>query len=101
MGLMDSAHRTDSTDPSTPAHDSLPDFWAIIPAGGAGTRLWPLSRKGAPKFLLDLTGSGRTLLQATWDRLTPLAQDRVARSEERRVGKECERLCRSRWSPYH
>ena len=23
------------------------------------------------------------------------------RSEERRVGKECERLCRSRWSPYH
>ena len=24
-----------------------------------------------------------------------------ARSEERRVGKECERLCRSRWSPYH
>ena len=25
----------------------------------------------------------------------------VSRSEERRVGKECERLCRSRWSPYH
>ena len=24
-----------------------------------------------------------------------------ARSEERRVGKECVRLCRSRWSPYH
>ena len=23
------------------------------------------------------------------------------RSEERRVGKECVRLCRSRWSPYH
>jgi hypothetical protein len=23
------------------------------------------------------------------------------RSEERRVGKECTRLCRSRWSPYH
>jgi tRNA threonylcarbamoyladenosine biosynthesis protein TsaB len=26
---------------------------------------------------------------------------REARSEERRVGKECRRLCRSRWSPYH
>jgi penicillin amidase len=26
---------------------------------------------------------------------------KVARSEERRVGKECRRLCRSRWSPYH
>ena len=25
----------------------------------------------------------------------------AARSEERRVGKECLRLCRSRWSPYH
>ena len=23
------------------------------------------------------------------------------RSEERRVGKECDRVCRSRWSPYH
>ena len=27
--------------------------------------------------------------------------DGVARSEERRVGKECEVPCRSRWSPYH
>ena len=26
---------------------------------------------------------------------------KMARSEERRVGKECLRLCRSRWSPYH
>jgi acyl carrier protein len=25
----------------------------------------------------------------------------ISRSEERRVGKECRRLCRSRWSPYH
>ncbi|GAA4417292.1 mannose-1-phosphate guanylyltransferase [Georgenia halophila] len=46
---------------------------AIVPAGGAGTRLWPLSRRGAPKFLLDLTGSGRTLLQQTFDRLAPVA----------------------------
>ena len=27
--------------------------------------------------------------------------DTDSRSEERRVGKECLRLCRSRWSPYH
>ena len=27
--------------------------------------------------------------------------DKLVRSEERRVGKECLRLCRSRWSPYH
>lgn len=51
----------------------LPGFWAVVPAGGAGTRLWPLSRQARPKFLLDLTGSGRTLLQQTWDRLEPLA----------------------------
>jgi mannose-1-phosphate guanylyltransferase len=47
-------------------------FYAVVPAGGAGTRLWPLSRAANPKFLLDLTGSGRTLLQQTWDRLRPL-----------------------------
>ena len=29
------------------------------------------------------------------------AAKRVGRSEERRVGKECPVLCRSRWSPYH
>ena len=30
-----------------------------------------------------------------------MAPDGFDRSEERRVGKECLRLCRSRWSPYH
>jgi len=50
----------------------IPGFHAIVPAGGAGTRLWPLSRQTRPKFLLDLTGSGRSLLQQTWDRLVPL-----------------------------
>ena len=52
-------------------------LWAVVPAGGAGTRLWPLSRAARPKFLLDLTGSGRTLIQATVDRLTPLVGSRV------------------------
>ncbi|WP_278867345.1 sugar phosphate nucleotidyltransferase [Varibaculum cambriense] len=44
----------------------------IVPAGGPGSRLWPLSRAGKPKFLLDLLGEGRSLLQATVDRLAPL-----------------------------
>ena len=48
-------------------------FHAVIPAGGVGSRLWPLSRAAAPKFLHDLTGSGQTLLQDTWDRIVPLA----------------------------
>jgi cytochrome c oxidase cbb3-type subunit 1 len=45
----------------------------------------------------------------TYGRLRPLHTNAVIfafggcvlRSEERRVGKECRRLCRSRWSPYH
>ncbi|GAA4836664.1 mannose-1-phosphate guanylyltransferase [Garicola koreensis] len=52
-------------------------FHAVIPAGGVGTRLWPLSREDAPKFLHDLTGSGTTLIRSTYDRLTPLAEGRT------------------------
>jgi len=52
----------------------MADLHVVVPAGGAGTRLWPLSRVANPKFLLDLTGAGRSLIQQTWDRLTPLAQ---------------------------
>lgn len=43
-----------------------------MPAGGSGTRLWPLSRAANPKFLHPLTGTERSLLQATYDRLAPL-----------------------------
>jgi len=59
-----------------PANGTIDNFWAVIPAGGAGTRLWPLSRSHAPKFLHDLTGSGMSLLQETWARLAPLAEER-------------------------
>jgi mannose-1-phosphate guanylyltransferase len=41
-----------------------------VPAGGSGTRLWPLSRAARPKFLLPLLGE-RSLLQQTIDRLAP------------------------------
>ena len=59
--------------------EPVPDFYAVIPAGGVGSRLWPLSRAETPKFLHDLTGSGQTLLRDTWDRLEPLATaDRIA-----------------------
>ena len=61
-----------SDETHAPVAGPIPGFHAVIPAGGAGTRLWPLSRAGHPKFLLDLTGSGRTLLQATVERLAPL-----------------------------
>lgn len=52
---------------------STTPFVPVVPAGGAGTRLWPLSRRRHPKFLLDLTGAGASLLQQTIARLEPLA----------------------------
>jgi mannose-1-phosphate guanylyltransferase len=47
-------------------------LYAVIPAGGSGTRLWPLSRAGHPKFLHPLTGTEASLLQATVHRLEAL-----------------------------
>jgi mannose-1-phosphate guanylyltransferase len=66
------APMTATTAPGGP----IDNLWAVVPAGGAGTRLWPLSRSSEPKFLRDLTGGGRSLLQGTWDRLAPLVDDR-------------------------
>jgi mannose-1-phosphate guanylyltransferase len=64
-----------ATDSVTGMATDLGNFYAIIPAGGIGSRLWPLSRADAPKFLHDLTGSGTSLLRSTWDRLAPLSGD--------------------------
>ena len=44
---------------------------AIILAGGAGTRLWPLSREKQPKQLQTVLG-GKTLLQTTYERMLKL-----------------------------
>ena len=51
-----------------PAAPDTRNLWAVVPAGGSGTRLWPLSRAARPKFLLPLLGA-RSLLQQTIDRL--------------------------------
>ncbi len=48
-----------------------PRRYALILAGGRGTRFWPRSRARQPKQLLKLVG-GRTLLRETFDRLRPL-----------------------------
>lgn len=47
----------------------------VILAGGKGERFWPLSRKQRPKQFLSLDGSGKSLLQASAERLLPLAGD--------------------------
>ncbi|ASR42555.1 mannose-1-phosphate guanylyltransferase/mannose-6-phosphate isomerase [Xanthomonas citri pv. mangiferaeindicae] len=62
---------------------------AIIPvllSGGAGTRLWPLSREMYPKQFLPLVGE-HTMLQATWQRVAPLVGEQgplIVANEEHR-----------------
>jgi mannose-1-phosphate guanylyltransferase len=46
-------------------------FYALIMAGGSGTRLWPLSRQSRPKQSLKLIGE-RTMFQLAVDRLLPI-----------------------------
>ncbi len=45
-------------------------LYAVIMAGGSGTRFWPQSRKSRPKQLLTITGS-KTMIRATADRIAP------------------------------
>ncbi|MCK5642827.1 MAG: mannose-1-phosphate guanylyltransferase, partial [Gammaproteobacteria bacterium] len=46
------------------------NLYAVILAGGSGTRFWPVSRKAKPKQFLNITGNG-TLLQETLERIKP------------------------------
>ena len=50
----------------------MSDFLPIVLAGGIGERFWPLSTPERPKQLLDLDGSGKSLLQQTVERLARL-----------------------------
>ncbi|MFM1877684.1 MAG: hypothetical protein RLZZ241_550 [Bacteroidota bacterium] len=45
------------------------NFYAILMAGGVGSRFWPVSKKSYPKQFHDLLGSGQSLLQHTFSRL--------------------------------
>jgi len=42
--------------------------YVAIMAGGIGSRFWPMSRAGFPKQFLDILNTGKTLIQATYDR---------------------------------
>jgi mannose-1-phosphate guanylyltransferase len=45
-----------------------PNHYVVIMAGGIGSRFWPMSRTPHPKQFLDILGTGKTLLQQTYDR---------------------------------
>lgn len=50
-------------------------MYAVVLAGGVGTRLWPRSRQTRPKQFADITDSGQTMIQATVARLAGLVND--------------------------
>ena len=48
------------------------DYYAIVMAGGVGSRFWPVSTTELPKQFHDMLGSGSTLIQKTFSRLSKL-----------------------------
>jgi len=46
------------------------NYYCVIMAGGVGARFWPLSRNSRPKQFIDILGTGETLIQQTFRRLT-------------------------------
>jgi mannose-1-phosphate guanylyltransferase len=46
--------------------------YVAIMAGGIGSRFWPMSRSSMPKQFLDILGTGKTLIQQTYERYTQL-----------------------------
>lgn len=48
------------------------NLYVVLMAGGIGTRFWPYSRNAKPKQFLDVLHTGKTLLQATYDRYRPI-----------------------------
>ena len=55
----------------------------VIPAGGAGTRLWPRSRRSTPKHILPLGERGRPLLRETYERARAVGDEVFVLTETR------------------
>ena len=49
---------------------SIQNNYVAIMAGGIGSRFWPVSRQKHPKQFLDLLGTGRSLIQWTYNRIS-------------------------------
>ena len=64
------------------------------------SRSIPAALIGA-SLAVAIPASARANVITDWDEKAVAVVSPIVRSEERRVGKECTVLCRSRWSPYH
>ena len=62
-----------------------------------GYGVYQVSNEECERCVLDAISAGYRSI----DTAQSYGNEEAVRSEERRVGKECLRLCRSRWSPYH
>ena len=49
--------------------------YCIIMAGGIGSRFWPLSKNNYPKQFLDILGTGKSFIQSTYERFSPVIPD--------------------------
>ena len=52
--------------------DNIKNNYCVIMAGGVGTRFWPMSKSSRPKQFIDVLGTGKTLIQMTFDRFTKI-----------------------------
>lgn len=48
------------------------NLYVVLMAGGVGVRFWPYSRNSRPKQFLDVLGTGKTLIQSTFERFLPI-----------------------------
>ena len=51
------------------------NFYVAIMAGGIGSRFWPQSRVNRPKQFLDIMGTGKTLIQMTYERFAKIVPE--------------------------
>ena len=89
----------------------VPDNWnhgLVVYCHGYSAEPGAFTNKELPKALAVFVKAGYALVQSGYsqggwavEQAIPETEALRQRSEERRVGKECRSVCRSRWSPYH
>jgi mannose-1-phosphate guanylyltransferase len=68
--------------------------YCVIMCGGIGSRFWPYSRTNLPKQFIDFLGTGRSLLQMSYDRILPIVpkENIIILTNAQYADKVCEQL---------